>query len=254
MSIVFVHGVPETSAIWTPLLDELRRHDVVLLSPPGFGVPVPRGFDATSDGYAAWLAAELEAIVTDSGAPVDLVGHDWGGAHAMRAATVRPDLVRRLVTDIAGAGDPKYEWHDMATIWQTDGAGEEFVEAVAAMTTEERTEMLVGAGMTGDAAEECAKANGAEMGACILSLYRSAVQPQMHVWAEQYRELADRPETLVVVAHDDPYTGGPEMARRVAQGWAAAVAELDGLGHWWMLQDPVRAAAMLATFLTPAPG
>jgi pimeloyl-ACP methyl ester carboxylesterase len=253
MAVVFVHGVPETSAIWQPLLAELHRDDVVLLSPPGFGSPVPEGFDASSDGYAAWLVAELEPIVTGSGVPVDLVGHDWGGGHAMRAATVRPDLVSRLVTDIAGTGDAKYEWHDMAKIWQTEGAGEEFVAAVAEMPIDQRTDMLAGAGMTREAAEACAAANGPEMGGCILSLYRSAIQPQMHEWAEQYRELATRPETLVVAAHDDAYTGGPEMARRVAQGWGAAVAELDGLGHWWMMQDPARGAAMLAAFLSRRP-
>lgn len=252
MAIVFVHGVPETSAIWRPLVAEFRRDDVVLVSPPGFGSPVPEGFDATSDTYAAWLVAELEVIVAGSGAPVDLVGHDWGGGHAMRAATMRPDLVGRLVTDIAGTGDARYEWHDMAKVWQTEGVGEEFVTAIAQSSIEERTNMLVGAGMTPTEAEACATANGPEMGSCILSLYRSAVQPRMHVWAEQYRNLTERPETLVVNAHDDAYTGGPEMARRVAQGWGAAVAELDGLGHWWMMQDPTRSAAVLEAFLAPS--
>ena len=40
----FVHGNPETAAIWTELAAELTRRgvdDVVLLSPPGFGAPTP---------------------------------------------------------------------------------------------------------------------------------------------------------------------------------------------------------------------
>ncbi len=57
---VFVHGNPETAAIWGPLLAELRHPDAVTLSPPGFGAPVPDGFGATADEYAAWLASELE--------------------------------------------------------------------------------------------------------------------------------------------------------------------------------------------------
>ena len=48
----------------------------------------------------------------------------------MRAATRRPDLVRRMVTDIAGTGDPEYVWHDMAQLWQTPGEGEAFVEGM----------------------------------------------------------------------------------------------------------------------------
>ncbi|MDT5218539.1 MAG: hypothetical protein QOF15_644, partial [Mycobacterium sp.] len=37
MTVVLVHGNPETAAIWGPLVDALGRKDVVRLSPPGFG-------------------------------------------------------------------------------------------------------------------------------------------------------------------------------------------------------------------------
>jgi pimeloyl-ACP methyl ester carboxylesterase len=250
MTVVFVHGVPETAAIWEPLLAELSLPDAVTLSPPGFGAPVPDGFERTSDGYRDWLVAELEAIVAETGDSVDLIGHDWGGGHAMRAATARPDLVRRLVTDIAGIGDPHYEWHDLARTWQTDGDGELLVEAMASAPVEERAELLAGAGMTPAAARACAAANDETMGACILGLYRSAVQPRMTLWSDEFGGLGDHmPDTLVIAAHDDPYCGGPEMARRVAQRWGARVAELEGLGHWWMMQDPAAGAAPLRQFL-----
>ena len=51
MTVVLVHGVPETAAVWDPFVDELARlgeTDVVRLSPPGFGAPVPDGFDASA--------------------------------------------------------------------------------------------------------------------------------------------------------------------------------------------------------------
>jgi pimeloyl-ACP methyl ester carboxylesterase len=245
MTVVFVHGVPETAAIWDPLIAELGRNDVVALSPPGFGAPVPNGFTATSDGYADWLVGELEQL----DGPVELVGHDWGGGHALRAVTRRPDLVRRFVTDIAGTADMRYEWHDMARVWQTPGDGEAFVGAMAAMPVDDRAGRLAAAGMTETAARACAEANDETMGACILSLYRSAVQPHMTLWGDQFTALEERPETLVVIAHDDHYTGGPDMARRVAERWGAQVAELEGLGHWWMMQDPKRSADALRDFL-----
>lgn len=245
MSVVFVHGVPETAAIWGPLLDEFGRDDVVTLSPPGFGAPVPAGFDATSDGYRDWLVDQLQRL----DGPVDLIGHDWGAGHALRAATARPDLVRTFVSDIAGTADRKYEWHDMAKIWQTEGDGEAFVEAMATMPVEQRAARMIDAGMTESAALSCATANDQAMGACILTLYRSAVQPRMQLWGDQFAELSNRPHTLVVIPHDDHFTGGPEMARRVAQKWDAAIAELEGLGHWWMMEDPAQGAAMLRTFL-----
>ena len=163
MTVVFVHGVPEAPAIWDEMLAHMRRDDLVRLSPPGFGAPVPDDFDPTSDGYRDWLVAELEQF----DGPVDLVGHDWGAGHALRAATARPDLVSALVTDIAGTADAGYVWHDMAQVWQTPGEGEAFVEAVAAMPVGDRVPMLVEAGMTEAGARACAEANGATMGACI---------------------------------------------------------------------------------------
>ena len=51
---VFVHGNPETSAIWHLVVDELARNGVakiVRLSPPGFGSPTPAGWGATVVEY-----------------------------------------------------------------------------------------------------------------------------------------------------------------------------------------------------------
>src|SRR3954451_11630654 len=128
MTLVLVHGNPETAAIWDPLRAELGRDDVVALSPPGFGAPVPDRFGATSDDYLAWLVDELAGLT----APVDLIGHDWGGGHVQRLAPTRPDLIRSWCTDIAGCCDPDYVWHDMAQVWQTPGAGEDAVAGMVA--------------------------------------------------------------------------------------------------------------------------
>ncbi len=43
MTVVFVHGVPETAAIWDPLLDAFGRDDAVALSPPVSGRRYPTG-------------------------------------------------------------------------------------------------------------------------------------------------------------------------------------------------------------------
>ena len=104
MTAVFVHGVPETPAIWHGLLAALDRPDTVALSLPGFDSARPAGFGATMDEYAAWLAAQLERL----GGPVDLVGHDWGGGFVVRVVSTRPELVRSWVTDTAGIGDVEF--------------------------------------------------------------------------------------------------------------------------------------------------
>lgn len=249
MTIVLVHGVPEVPAIWDDLIRELAAlgcDDVVALAPPGFGAPLPDGFDASSDAYRDWLIGELERFES----PVDLVGHDWGGGHAMRVAAARPDLVRSLVTDIAGIGDPAYVWHDMAQLWQTPGAGEEAVAAMAGLSVDDRAAVLAGAGMSPDGARACAEADADTMGRCILALYRSAVQPNMTRWMDELIATPGRPPALAIIAHDDPYTGGPDTSRRVADRLGAYTAELDGLGHWWMMHDPTRGAKVLADFVT----
>ena len=92
MTVVLVHGNPETDAVWSPLVAALARTDVVRLSPPGWGAPVPAGWGATVEEYRRWLVGELEAI----GEPVDLVGHDWGGQIAWYVASRHPARVRSL--------------------------------------------------------------------------------------------------------------------------------------------------------------
>src|SRR3954470_21641847 len=117
MPAVFVHGVPEIPSLWDSMRSHLKRDDVVAVQLPGFGCPRPDGFGATKEEYVAWLIGELESL----GAPgtIDLVGHDWGGGFTVRVVSTRPDLVRSWVTDAAGIGHDKFEWHEFAKIWQT---------------------------------------------------------------------------------------------------------------------------------------
>jgi pimeloyl-ACP methyl ester carboxylesterase len=101
--------------VWRGLLAALDLPDSAALPLPGFDGVRPEGFGATMDEYAAWLVAQLERLDD----PVDLVGHDWGGGFVVRVVSTRPELVRSWVTDAAGIGDPGFEWHDLAKIWQT---------------------------------------------------------------------------------------------------------------------------------------
>ena len=236
MPVVLVHGNPETAAIWDEMQKHLDSDDVVALSPPGFGAPVPEGFDATTDGYLAWLAAELEGM----DGPIDLVGHDWGGGHVMRVAMSRPDLIRSWIMDIAGCFDPEYVWHDAAQGWQKKGVGEEAVAQMAGAPLEMRTAQFETLGMSPAVAKDVAGAVNEEMAACILTLYRSAAQPAM---AELGKELgsAKAKPGLVIIATEDHYTGGEILARRSAERAGAEVAMLEDLGHWWMCRTRNRA-------------
>ena len=85
------------------------------------------------------------------------------------------------------------------------------------------------------------------MGRAILALYRSAAQPAVAELSGNLQNAAARPG-LSIVATEDPYVGTTEMKQRAAQRAGARTEVLDGLGHWWMLQDPARGAAMLTRF------
>jgi pimeloyl-ACP methyl ester carboxylesterase len=243
VTAVFVHGNPETAAVWSPLLAELGRADVLTLSPPGFGAPVPDGFGATADEYVAWLATKLEAI----GEPVDLVGHDWGANHVLRLACQRPDLLRSWCTDTAGTFAQDYVWHEATHAWQTPGAGEKAIANLLAMGVPARATLYESLGMTPAVAKELAEAFDETMGRCILAVYRSAGQPVLAQWSERLPAASARPG-LVLIPTDDIYTGGVARHRWVAERTGARVSVLEGLGHWWLLKDPKVGADALRRF------
>jgi len=243
MTVVLVHGNPETDAIWGPLVDALGREDVVRLSPPGFGAPLPDDFPATYLAYRDWLEDELQRF----DGPVDLVGHDWGGGHVVTAMMHRPELVRSWASDVVGLFDPDYVWHDLAQVWQTPGAGEELVDTLLGGTLQDRADRLAAFGIPIDIAISIAAEQGPDMGRAILLLYRSAAQPAMAEAGRALPNAAARPG-LSLLATEDPYIGSADTRRRAADKAGARTEVLDGLGHWWMVQDPARGAAALTEF------
>ena len=243
MTVVFVHGNPETDAVWDPLVERLDRDDVVRLSPPGFGAPLPQGWPATYLDYRDWLEGELTRFAN----PVDLVGHDWGGGHVLNVVMHRPELVRSWVSDVVGLFDPDYVWHELAQVWQTPGDGEQLVDTMMGAPLKEQAERLTGLGVTPAVAAKLAAGGGEDMGRAILLLYRSARQPAMAEAGRNLEKAAARPG-LALLATEDHYVGSEEIRRRAAERAGARTEVLEGLGHWWMVQDPGLGAAVLARF------
>ncbi|NMO88348.1 alpha/beta fold hydrolase [Actinomycetospora sp. TBRC 11914] len=246
MTVALVHGNPESAALWDPLVAELARagvEDVVRLSPPGFGVPLPTGFPATVTAYRDWLIGELERFDR----PVDLLGHDWGGGHVVTALMARPELVRSWASDALSLFEPDYVWHDLAQIWQTPDDGEAQLAEMFGGTPAQRAAQMEQLGVGHAEALQIAGVQGPEMTRAILALYRSAAQPAMAELGKDLPTLATRPG-LALLATADPYGGSEELRRRAAERAGAEVAVLDGLGHWWMAEDPARAARVLTAF------
>jgi pimeloyl-ACP methyl ester carboxylesterase len=244
MTVVFVHGVPESASLW----DRLRTHipgDSVALSLPGFGTPRPDGFTATKDEYVAWLEDELLAM----GEPVHLVGHDWGAVLVARVAGRGAVPLRSWAIDVAGICHPDYVWHVLAQTWQKEQVGEAWLtgtlEAAGQDSPLNPTTQLVQAGMPPTDAAEAAQVFDETMGTCILDLYRSALPNPYADWGTEWTSPTKAPG-LVLKPTEDPFD--TPASEDVADRLGARTASLIGLGHWWMLEDSEQAATVLKTF------
>jgi pimeloyl-ACP methyl ester carboxylesterase len=250
MTKVLVHGNPESAEVWDPLIAELHIRgvdDVVTVSPPGFGVPAPDGWRATPGAYVQWLHDELASM----DGPIDLLGHDWGAGHVLGLAAEHPGSIRSWSIDVAGIVHPDYQWHDAAQGFQTPEVGEEMVARMLGMEPSERAAIYVGLGVGPAVAEAMAAAFTADMGRCVLELYRAAAQPFMaelgtHVAA------ADRRPSLILDATDDAYVPS-SLTNDVAERFGSNIHRLDGQGHWWMFSAPDRAADGLVEFWAGLP-
>jgi pimeloyl-ACP methyl ester carboxylesterase len=236
MPAVFVHGVPDTARVWGQLLGRLERTDVVRLSLPGFGSAPPAGFTPDKDGYANWLISELRQIP----GPIDLVGHDWGSLLVTRAVSIVPDLVR---TWCGGAAplDPDYTWHDTARVWQTPGKGEALMQVFGG---EALAQGLSTQGVPLDQARETANHIDETMKACILALYRSAID----VADDWFADLEQvRARGLVLWGERDPYASS-RFGERLAQNVKGCFTQVPDAGHWYQIEQPAFVAQRLEVF------
>jgi pimeloyl-ACP methyl ester carboxylesterase len=148
------------------------------------------------------------------------------------------------VSDAAGISDVNFEWHEFAKIWQTPGAGEKFWQKQLAMPIEQRAQTFVGFGVPPEKAHDLAGRIDQTMVEVILALYRSAVNVGPE-WAPAVAQI--KTPGLVVLSELDPFVKA-DLWEESARKSGAKVARLEGLGHWWPLQDPARGAKMLREF------
>ena len=243
MTAAFVHGVPETSAIWTGVRALLDAPSVAVAL-PGFGTPRPAGFTATKDAYASWLASELDRL----DGPIDLVGHDWGALLTMRVATAFDVPLRSWAVDVAPNFHPDFAWHPRAQVLQAPGEGERAMRATLDAppgSPEHIAERLDGAGVPRPLAEEIAAAHDETMARSILDLYRSAVPNVAIDWWRDVTGPTKAPG-LVLLLLDPPEDEA--LSLDVARRLGATTERMGDLEHCWMAQDPEATVAVLRRF------
>lgn len=233
MKKLFIHGVADTTEVWNKVRSYLAHHETVAVALPGFGNDVPEGFRSDKEAYVQWIIDKIE--LTD--APVDLIGHDWGGMFALRIASLRPDLVRSVASGNFPVS-PSYEWHNLAKIWQTPEKGEEFMRD---LDKEGFTELMKGLGVDEMDAASTADHVDDRMKTAILKLYRSAT----HLGEEWARDLSKiKCPTLIYWGNRDlecPVRFAYEMSHNIPN---SNVVEIE-CGHWVPLQSPETLAHIL---------
>jgi len=234
MPAFFLHGVPDTGALWDHVRSHLARTDVLAPSMPGFGTSRPDGFDATKEAYAEWLEREVEAI----GEPVDIVGHDWGSILVQRLVGTRPDLIRTWAVG-SGPCDKQYVWHDMAQLWQTPDVGEQVMEG---MTPDAIASFFVDE-LGADAATAMASRVDETMKRSVLSLYRSAITVGAE-WEDDVIKGASTRPGLAIWGANDAYVP-TDVARRLGERTGARVVIWDDAAHHWPVSHAERAAREL---------
>ncbi|BBB11136.1 alpha/beta fold hydrolase [Sphingopyxis sp. FD7] len=241
---LFLHGVPDSPAIWRPLLLELDLGDTPVAAPalPGFTAPLPAGFAATKEAYADWAVREAEALFAAHG-PIDIVGHDWGALFAQRVAMLRPDLVRSW-TAANAVIEPEYRGHRIARIWNTPVLGELFM---ALSQADKLARGLAAQGMPADiAAEEAEQWRNKDKRRAILKLYRSARGLRFaHDWALDIPKLPA--SGALIWGAGDPYVE-LTVAQRYAASTGTPLTVIDRAGHWAIAERPAAVAAALRTF------
>ena len=93
MTVVLVHGNPETDAIWGPLVDAPRSGRCGAAVTTGIRRPAARRLSRRPISPTATGSKASWSALTNL---VDLVGHDWGGGHLMNVIMHRPGTGAQL--------------------------------------------------------------------------------------------------------------------------------------------------------------
>lgn len=239
---LFIHGVPDSPAVWDPLKQALAMPEAAIHAPalPGFTAPLPEGFSPNKDTYTDWLISEIERLHAVSG-PIDIVGHDWGALLTLRAAALRPELINSWA--VSGAViHPDYRGHSTARQWATPLLGE-FVMAVTTRALLEKA--LIGGGLPAIiAAAEAAQWTKTKR-QCILALYRSAKGLRFSGdWVEDLTQLPAR--GLVLWGENDPYVA-TRFGKAFAQSQSVPFHMIAKTGHWMIAERPEEILAHLQT-------
>jgi haloalkane dehalogenase len=241
--VLLLHGYPESSYMWRPLLQALAASGRRAIAPDLYGLG-----DSDDDGPATW-ERNVEALTGFHAAlalgRVTLVVHDWGGFVGLAWACDHPDSVASLVISSTGFFTDG-RWHGMAAAIRSE-KGEELVGAMDRQGFDGLLRSL-SSGFDDAAVEEYWRPFDAGRGQrTTLEFYRSMDFEKLEPYQGRLAEL-DAPALILWGESDEfaPLGGARRFESEIGHSHLVAV---DGAGHFVYDDVPERCASELLAFL-----
>jgi pimeloyl-ACP methyl ester carboxylesterase len=239
--VLWLHGVPNASELWTPFLE---RAGGIAVDLPGFGRSGKgASLDYTIDGYATFVERFLDHLGIER---VALVMHDWGGV-GLAFAQRRPERVERLVAIAVVPFLAGHRWHRLARVWRAPVAGELAMGFASPRTSRWVLNRVNVRTLSQDFHDAVLAHLDHGTQRAILRLHRSA-SPAALAAAGLGLDSVETP-ALVLWGEQDPWLP-PHLADALADalGGETEVVRLAGAGHWPWLDDD-RAIGCVTEFL-----
>jgi haloalkane dehalogenase len=242
--VLLLHGWPQSSWMWRPIVEALGAAGFRAIAPDlaGYGSS-PARMPANWHNHMAALNEFFAALGIDSAA---LVVHDWGGLIGLRWACDHPGVASALVISDTGLF-PDGEWHGFAKVLQTPGEGEQAIEQ---LTREAFGAVLtsVSSGMTAQDLDEYHRPFLTPEGRLAqLDLYRSGDFSELEGYEAKLGALGV--PALMLWGADDPYApvaGAYRFQKAIA---GSEVEVIEGVGHFVTDDAPDEYARRAIAFL-----
>jgi pimeloyl-ACP methyl ester carboxylesterase len=249
---LYLHGIPTSSDDW---VEFLARTGGLAPDLYGFGRSGKGEYlDFSVDGLTDFVEDFLSEVGVED---VQIVGHDWGAAVAMKFAHRHPDRVQKLVLCNAPALVEGFQWPRLVRLWRIRGLGEMIMGAT--------TRTVLARGLRQGAVEQSAWPDARiqavwdqfDQGTqrAILRLVRSAAENMLgEADPGKDRDAAARngagsaAQVTLIWGESDPWYPPALADAYAARLPKARVQRISGAGHWPWLDRPEvvdRVAALL---------
>lgn len=254
--VLLLHGFPQSSASWQPVLELLGAAGYRALAPDQRGYsPGARPRDVAAYGIPQLVADVVGIAATMQLPSFDLVGHDWGGMVAWVAAARNPGLVRSLT--VVSTPHPDALASVLAAGDEDQLARSAYVEVFRRTGDPER--MLLGEDGRGEGLRTMFDATGLPEGRAdpYVSVMREpgAMTAALHWYrAMDPADVTGLPPIVVPTLYVWS-TGDAALGRRAADATAERVAGrydyriLEGVSHWVPEEAPAELGRLLLAHL-----